>query len=164
MTKTGSGLDRLLAYHRETAALEQIEGLLAWDQETKMPKGAAEQRAEWSGAINGTIQVRTTSSEFSDLLDAAEDDSLEEFGEACVRKLRRIFQRAVKQPKGLPEAIARLSSLAIGAWQEARESEQAAQFNKMLGELVDLKREQAAALSDNGNRYQALLDIYEEGA
>ena len=164
MTRTQSGLDKLLAYHRETAALEQIGGLLAWDQETKMPKGAAEQRAEWSGILEGTIQVRTTSVEFSDLLDEAADDSLDEFGGACVRELRRVFERAVKQPDGLPEAIARLSSLAIVAWQAARESEQANQFQEMLSELVDLKREEAAALSDNGNRYQALLDIYEEGA
>ena len=43
-----TAFDDLMAYQRETEALSQVAGRLSWDQETMMPRGAAEQRAEES--------------------------------------------------------------------------------------------------------------------
>ena len=39
-----TALQDLLAFQRETEALAAIAGRLGWDQETVMPRGAAEQR------------------------------------------------------------------------------------------------------------------------
>ena len=41
-----SAYEDLMTYQRETEALGQIMGRLGWDQETVMPRGAGEQRAE----------------------------------------------------------------------------------------------------------------------
>ena len=43
--------DDLMTFQRQTEALSQIAGRLSWDQETMMPRAAAEQRAEEFGAI-----------------------------------------------------------------------------------------------------------------
>ena len=39
-----SAYDKLMAFQRQTEALAQVAGRLGWDQETMMPRGAAEQR------------------------------------------------------------------------------------------------------------------------
>ena len=52
--------DDLMALERETQALAQVAGRLGWDQETMMPRGAAEQRAEESGAIQAVLHARRT--------------------------------------------------------------------------------------------------------
>ena len=43
--------DDLMAFQRETSALGEVAGRLGWDQETMMPRGAAEQRGEEMGAM-----------------------------------------------------------------------------------------------------------------
>ena len=46
-----SAFDDLLAFQRQTEALSSIAERLGWDQETVMPRGATEQRAEEMAAI-----------------------------------------------------------------------------------------------------------------
>ena len=50
--------DELMLYQRETEALAQIAGRLGWDQETMMPRGAAEQRSEEMAAMEGVMHQR----------------------------------------------------------------------------------------------------------
>ena len=52
--------DDLMVFQRETEALAQIAGRLAWDQETMMPRGAALQRGEEMAAIEGVLHARRT--------------------------------------------------------------------------------------------------------
>ena len=49
--------DDLMARERESAALAQVAGRLGWDQETMMPRGAAEQRAEEMGAMQAVLRA-----------------------------------------------------------------------------------------------------------
>ena len=46
MADAATIFDKLLAHTRETALLESINGLLNWDERTKMPPAAGEYRAE----------------------------------------------------------------------------------------------------------------------
>ena len=41
----------LMAHDRQTRALAQVAGRLSWDQETMMPRGAAEQRCSRGGGV-----------------------------------------------------------------------------------------------------------------
>ena len=60
-----------MAFQRETEALAQIAGRLGWDQETMMPRGAAEQRGEEMAAIEGVLHARRTDKRVGDWLDSA---------------------------------------------------------------------------------------------
>ena len=55
-----SNLLKLLDFVKQTIALSQINGLLGWDQETMMPKGSIEQRAQWMGHLSATLHERKT--------------------------------------------------------------------------------------------------------
>ena len=53
-------MHNLMAHQRETEALANVAERLGWDQETMMPRGAAEQRGEEMAAMEGVLHARRT--------------------------------------------------------------------------------------------------------
>lgn len=154
----------LMAFDRETQALGQIAGRLGWDQETMMPRGSAEQRGEEMGAIEGVLHGRRVDPRIGDWLDAIDGASLDDVGRANLRHIRRSFDRNTKVPAKLAAELARTTSVAQGVWAEARSNEDFAAFAPTLEKVVGLRREEAAALANGGDLYDALLSDYEPGA
>ncbi|MFC3614863.1 carboxypeptidase M32 [Lutimaribacter marinistellae] len=151
--------DQLMAYQRETSALAQIAGRLGWDQETMMPRGAAQQRAEEMAAIEAVLHARRSDPRVGEWLAAA--DGAEPVQAAQLREIRRAYDRAVKIPAELATRIARVTSEAQGIWAQARSDEDVAGFLPVLTEVVNLRREEGAALAQGGNVYDALVEDYE---
>ncbi len=160
-----SAYDDLMAHQRDTEALSQVAGRLGWDQETVMPRGAADQRSEEMAAMENVLHARRIDSRVGDWLAAAEDDAaLDDVARAQLRLIRREHDRARRVPGRLAAELARVTSRAQGIWAEARAAEDVAAFLPTLQRVVALKREEAAALADGGDLYDALLDDYEPGA
>ncbi|MCZ0810905.1 carboxypeptidase M32 [Roseovarius sp. EGI FJ00037] len=157
-----SAYDELMAFTRETEALAQVAGLLSWDQETMMPRGAAAQRSEAIGAMESVLHARRTDPRLAGWLASAE--APDEGGAAQLRLLRHDHERAVRVPGDLAAALARLTSHAQGVWAEARAADDFAAFAPVLREVLRLKREEGAALAAGGDPYDALLDGFEPGA
>ena len=154
--------DELMAFQRETEALAQVAGRLGWDQETVMPRGSAEQRAEEMGAMEGVLHARRTDPRLADWLARAE--AVDAVSAAQLRLIRRSYERASKVPGKLAQEIARVTSMAQGIWAEARAKDDVAAFLPVLSDVVRLKREEGAALATGGDPYDALMDDYEPGA
>ncbi|MCQ0092718.1 carboxypeptidase M32 [Roseovarius sp. M141] len=159
-----SAYDDLMAHQRQTEALAQIAGRLSWDRETVMPRGAAAQRSEETGALHAVLHARRTDMRIGDWLEAAGDEALTQEGEAQLRHIRRSFERTQRVPGDLAAALARQTALSQGKWAEAREADDFAGFAPVLDEILALKREEGAALADGGDVYDAMLDDYEPGA
>lgn len=152
----------LMAFQRQTEALGKVAERLGWDQETMMPRGAADQRGEEMAAIEGILHARRTDPRIADWLAAAEVSDAA--GAAQLRLIRQSYSRSVKVPADLAEALARLTSVAQGIWAEARAAGKVVDFLPTLAEVLDLKRQEAAALADGSDLYDALIDDYEPGA
>ncbi|MDD9715656.1 carboxypeptidase M32 [Dinoroseobacter sp. PD6] len=157
-----SALAELMAYQRETEALAQVAGRLGWDQETVMPRGAAEQRSAEMAAMEGVLHARRTDPRIGDWLAGATPET--EVEAANLREIARSYARNTKVPARLAAELARVTSLAQGRWAEARAAEDVPAFLPVLEEVVALRREEAAALADGRPLYDALLDDYEPGA
>lgn len=156
-----SAYDDLMAFQRETEALGQIAGRLGWDQETMMPRGAAEQRGEEMAAIEGVLHARRTDPKVGDWLAAA--DPADDVAKAQLRETRRNYERNTKVPAALASEIARVTSMAQGIWAEARAAEDWNTFQPVLENVVRLRKEEGAALAEGGDVYDALLQDYEPG-
>ena len=154
----------LIDYNSRTMALAEVAGLLSWDQETMMPRKGAAQRAEQSGAIQTIIHERYTDTKVADWLAAIDDKDLSAQQQRDVELIRRAHNRAVKIPVDLATEIARLASEAQGIWAAARAANQYSDFAPVLEKTIELRRQEAACLS-NGSKcpYDALLDDYEAG-
>jgi carboxypeptidase Taq len=153
--------DELMAFQRQTEALAQVAGRLGWDQETVMPEGSAGQRAEEIGALEGVLHARRTDPRIAEWLEAAK--APDAVGEAQLRQIRRSSARMMKVPARLAEEIATTMSLAQGVWADCRGREDVAGFLPTLRKVVDLKRQEGAALAAGGDPYDALVDDYEPG-
>ena len=58
----------LISYVKRTEALAHGSSLIAWDQETMMPKGSVSQRADCLAAIESEIHKRRSNLKIEDLL------------------------------------------------------------------------------------------------
>ena len=153
--------EELSAFQAQTEALAQVMGRLGWDQETVMPRGAAAQRAEEMAALEGVLHARRTDPRVGEWLAHAEAQGPDQA--ARLRLIRREHARAVKLPADLAAEIARVTSRAQGIWAEARAGEDVAAFLPTLERVLDLRRQEAAAIAGDADPYDALLDDYEPG-
>lgn len=156
-----AALDELLAFNHTTEALGQVMGRLGWDQETMMPEGAAEQRGEEMAALEEVLHGRRTDPRVGEWLAAAE--GVTEVDRAQLREIARSHARAIKVPGDLAAELARLTSVSQGIWAKARAADDVATFLPTLKQVVALRREEAAAIADGGDLYDALLQDYEPG-
>lgn len=157
-----SAYAELMAFQRETEALSQVAGRLGWDQETMMPEGATDQRAEEHGAMANVLHARRIDPRIGDWLEAAEAEN--EVEAANLRQIKRSYTRTLKVPAKLAAELAKTTSLAHRVWADARANEDVAAFLPMLDKVVALRREEAAAVAGDADTYDALLDDYEPGA
>ncbi|MFV0294128.1 MAG: carboxypeptidase M32 [Paracoccus sp. (in: a-proteobacteria)] len=159
-----SDFDTLMEFQRTTEALSSVTERLGWDQETVMPRGATEQRAEEMAAMEAILHERRTDPRIGEWLDRAETEIEGQEDARMLALIDRDFQRQIRIPARLATELARLTSLAQGIWAEARANDDVSAFLPTLNDILMLKREEAAAIANGGNAYDALLDDYEPGA
>jgi carboxypeptidase Taq len=156
--------DQLCAHLRELAALEQVAGLLTWDQETQMPKRGAAQRAEASGAVAAAAHRLRVDPRIPEWAAAAEGCAPGRAGRVNVAEALRLHRRALRVPASLAADLGRAAAQGQVAWDAARRRSDFAKFVPALSRIVELKRAEADCLTDaGGDPYDALLEEYEPG-
>ncbi|MGH1446067.1 MAG: carboxypeptidase M32 [Cognatishimia sp.] len=151
----------LMTFQKETEALSQVAGRLGWDQETMMPRAAAPQRGEEMAAMENMLHARRIDPRVGEWLATINDADLDLVGQSQMRHIRKSYARTQKVPAALAAELAKVTSLAQGQWAEARANEDTKAFLPILQDVVRLRREEAQALAEGGDLYDALLDDYE---
>ena len=148
---------------RDLSALARVSSLLNWDQETYMALQGADARGRQAAIMGVVRHERLTDPALGDLLEQAAAEELDESRAAMVRNLRRDRDRAVKVPAQLIRRLAIAQARGSTAWRVARAEADFELFRPALEEVIAAKREEAAAVAVDGERYDALLDVYEPG-
>ena len=166
MTKPDSLL-KLETVFREVAHLSNALGILHWDQQTMMPDGAADVRADTVAALEVMQHARITATSTAELLDAAEADSagLGPWDAANLREMRRAQRHATAVPADLVAANVKAVSKCEMVWRSARPAGDFAQILPSMTEVLAIQRDigQAKAAAFGVSIYDALLDSYEPG-
>ncbi|MCP4855036.1 MAG: carboxypeptidase M32 [Fuerstiella sp.] len=170
MTDPQTLYQELLARVSKAALLESCGAVLSWDRETYMPVGGNEHRASQLSLLAGVGHQWSTDPHIGELLDQLADSELADAPDADstvnIREIRRTYNRSRKLPQRLVEELSRVTALAQHHWAESRGTGDFDSFAPWLSQIIDLKKEEAAAVqfSDGGEPYDALLDEYEPGA
>jgi carboxypeptidase Taq len=163
MTKTGT----LRPLKERLATISDLHGarsVLFWDQQTYMPEGGVDARAEQLATLSRIAHEMLVSQETGRLLDRAGEPEPDTEEHALVRLARREYDRATRLPTRLVEETARATALAEPAWARARAESDWAAFAPHLERILTLRREAAEALGYRDHPYDALLDLHEPGA
>ena len=150
----------------EASDLSHAALLLEWDQETYMPPGGIQSRAEQLATLSRLSHVRFTSDEVGGLLDSLEgqaDGDFDSDAASLLRVTRRDYEEARKLPPDLISEIAHAGSTARPVWEKARHDENFSLFAPYLEKNVALNRRIADALGYEERPYDALLNRTEPG-
>lgn len=147
------------------ADLGAAAAVLGWDQETYMPEGSVQGRADQMGTLSSVIHETMTGPRTADIAERVRG----EMGQYPLREqgISRAFLRDYDMSKKLPadhvEDMARTAAMAQDAWKRARAASDFSIFQPLLQHIVDLKRREADLLGPTEHPYDALLDQFEPG-
>lgn len=165
-------LERLRQLDREARMVHRIAAVLSWDQETYMPQGALEERAEQMAFLEGLAHDKAVSPEIGELLEAsgstAENpsgsESLPLTDRAYLRVLRRNYDMETRLPVELVTAMAKDTSLSQAAWVQARRNNDYASFAPHLRTMLGHATSVASCIRPEARPYDVLLDRHEPGS
>ena len=156
----------LAGHFGRIAALSNAVGILQWDSDVMMPKGAAETRAESMALLHVLRHGMVTEPRIGDWLARAEDDATRGAWEkANLREIRRIWTVETALPAALVEASSKAVSACEMRWRQARADSDFAGLLPFLSEVLNLQRKIGQAKGEKLGlpAYDALLNDYEPG-
>src|ERR1700674_1789992 len=106
--------DDLLRRSRDETLLASCAELLAWDEETYLPRAGVSQRANHLTLLAGMLHDRAAAPRVGDLLAAVEGSPLltdpDTDAAVNVREWRRVYDRSIRLPRRLVEESTRVAS------------------------------------------------------
>lgn len=156
----------LSGHFARIAAMSNAIGILHWDNDTMMPKGAAATRAESLALLRVLQHEMSVDPAIGDWLAQAEGhDGLSEWERANLREMRRVWTIETALPSDLVEASAKATLSCEMAWRQARADSDFPALLPHLAEVLRLQREAGAAKGEKLGLsvYDALLNDYEPG-
>ncbi|MEO0912585.1 MAG: carboxypeptidase M32, partial [Pseudomonadota bacterium] len=152
----------LLAHTARSMALDEVAGLIGWDQETVMPAAGGPQREEHAAALEEARHARNTDPKIAEWLSEIDTAALPPDARRNIELIRRRYTRTIALPAELSIELARQTTAGQRLWAEARKQNDFSLFAPALTRIVDLKRQQAACCREgDAPLYDALLDGYE---
>ena len=167
MANTSDRLQELRSILAEVTDLSRAAAVLEWDQETYMPPGGVQSRAEQLTTLTRLAHVRFTADDVGRLLADLEDElggrPYDSDEASLIRVTRRDYDEARKLPADLVAEVAHAGSVAQPFWRKARQEANFNLFAPYLEKNVELNRRIADALGYEDRPYDALLNRYEPG-
>lgn len=161
------GFGRLRELLGQVSDLNAAQGVLGWDQETYMPAGAIQARAQQLATLGRLSHELFVSDEVGRLLEdlrpEAESLSVDSDDACLLRVAQRDFDKATRLSAELVAELARATAMAQQAWKEARADSDFAHYQPHLEHVLDLVGRKAEAFGYEESPYDALLDEYEPG-
>jgi len=137
-------------------------GLMGWDEQTMMPIGAEEARANQKAALAGVVHEAKVDPKIGQLiaaLEGAQDLTLVQ--KANLREAKTSFARNTRLSTELASKMAQLESEGYSAWVRARESGDYGAFQPMLMEILELRKTMLALTKPEMTLYNAAIDDFD---
>ena len=153
-----------IAYVKKMEAYEEALGLMYWDLRTGAPKLGREQRSKVIGLLSSELFQMSISEEMAAYIaNLGNGHRLSTMTEKVLQQCKKNYDRNKKIPVDIHEQYIVLKSQAENVWEEAKANADFELFQPYLEKLVEYNKEFIKYWGYKGNKYNALLDIYEPG-
>ncbi len=158
----------LVALRGKIAQLQNLDYALAvleWDEETVLPDEGRDERGAQRAALETLRHALLTADAMGDLIEDAAAEVPEDDANLTreIGLLRDLRNGEMALPEELVRDFAHACSLSQGAWEEAREADDASLLVASLTETVRLARELARAADPDAHPYDVMMEEYEPG-
>jgi carboxypeptidase Taq len=151
---------------KELSVLGGIGALLGWDQLTYMPPLGATERSEQAALLSKLAHDRVISDTFwnhiNNLMKPSKFKELNQKDKLVVKKLFEDVEKSRKIPSDFVVRMAKASTLSYQAWDKAQKKSDFKIFSPHLKKIVELEKEYCGYIDPNKDRYDILIDDYEE--
>jgi len=158
----GGSLETLKSRLADVNALRVASTVMDWDQQTFMPSGAANARAQHLGNLQRMAHELFTDDATARALESATAETEDDV--ALLRVVKRDLDLSTKIPSALVAEKGHLAGIAHEEWVHARATNDFAGFAPTLERMFEIARQEAEYFGYQDDIYDALLDQYEEGA
>jgi len=148
---------------KEINSLEEVQGVLSWDQEVVMPDKGIKARSKQMSLISQLKHDLIADKGLEKLIKRVEDnkENLNDDQKANLREFKRKQEKEVKIPKELKKEISETSSESVKTWAQAKEENDFEMFLPYLRKMISLKRQYANHLDPDEETYKVLFRDYE---
>ncbi|MGU3496261.1 carboxypeptidase M32 [Xanthobacteraceae bacterium A53D] len=156
----------LTAHLSRASAINNALGILQWDSDTMMPKGAVGTRADSLALLRVMSHEMITDPRIGDwMADAEATGDLDAWARANIREMRRIWTVETAVPADLVEASSKAISICEMTWRQARADSDFKTLLPFLQDVLKLQREIGRVKGEKLglSTYDALLNDYEPG-
>ena len=150
--------EQLLERNRRLTNLQYASMYLNWDQQVMMPEGGAPGRAQQLSALSTTSHELLVDDDVAGWLDELDGADLSDEQAACVREIRREYEREANVPAELTERLSQTAAENQQIWQEAKAEDDFESFAPRLETMRDLQREKAEHIDPDANPYSVLYE------
>ncbi len=160
-------LERFKQIMVEITDIGRAEALLGWDQQVYMPRGGAEDRGNILETLSALNHKKFTSPEVGELLAElkpyAETLDPESVDACLIKRTAHDYDKNVKVSTEWVAEFAKVTTLALSTWEEAKTKDDFSLFQPDLEKIVDLRRAYADFFKPYDHIYDPLLDDFEPG-
>ena len=155
--------EELLDIYKEKTILSSISGILGWDMEVYMPKGAIELRSEQERLLSGIVHDKNTNPRIGEILNNLEKnpEKLNDIQKRNVFLVRREYDQATKLPKEFVEEMTKQRNLAYQSWLKAKTEKNFSLFRDDLKKNIEITRRYANYIDSNKDPYNVMLDLFD---
>lgn len=164
-SNTSDTYQNLVKELRRLERLQNISGLLDWDEQVNLPAGSACFRAEQNAFFSELLHKEASSATLGRMLEELNGnlESLNEGQKAVVNVATRDFEEGRRLPSSFVRQKAENDSLSYHAWAKARQENNYASFAPMLEKQIETAREQASILGHKNDPYSYWVDHFDPG-
>ncbi len=165
MSSNMENYEKLEARFRQVNRLTDVASIVGWDEAVIMPEGASPYRNQAMAELGVVIQGLVSDPLVGQWLEGVEEKEMNEWQQANVREMRRMFAENTAIPPELNQRFTIAKMNCEQKWRALRAANDWASFEPHLKEVLTLAKEITTILAADRkmNLYDAALDMYSPG-
>ncbi len=156
-------MNKLKEYFKSYYVLNDVSGLLFWDNATNLPKKSIESRSEQMSILSNFTDRIFRSEDIQEEIQKAENTKLSEADSMSLKLMKSIILKENAIDPDLKSLLIKKKLTCEHLWREARSKNDSSIIEKGFNDLLDLVHEEASQLAKatNLSPYDSLISKYD---